>query len=392
MGLRFAWGYAVMNMRLLAASLVALACVADESCSPWYDEDCIAVVCCGDSITEGADVLFVGLAVLLLGVVAVCLVFHAYRKFQREEAAADAPGRKGTILRDDDVELAVREGGEAPPPAPAPAEEASRLLASPESAAGEDEPDEPPRVEIDFAATPERPVRELQIDTVMAETSFLANSPPTSPTVETPVVDAFVAPSPPASPGAAAPAVDRFLANSPSPTIAPALLVSPPPLDLAPPALDVADDARAASDDEPSLFVAAPDPTSPAPEPPDEPSAAAFLEEALPPPPPPPEAEAPAKDVTLEVGEEPAPETPRRRPSEAEPGSPSPAQRTLQAAATAIGWLRPALWAKTGSADGDADVAADAAKVAQMEAPPEAPAAEREGPEPARPVSASVEL
>ncbi|KAH8075277.1 hypothetical protein JL721_1277 [Aureococcus anophagefferens] len=43
-------------MRLLAASLVALACVADESCSPWYDEDCIAVVCCGDSITEGADV------------------------------------------------------------------------------------------------------------------------------------------------------------------------------------------------------------------------------------------------------------------------------------------------------------------------------------------------
>ncbi|KAK7237632.1 hypothetical protein SO694_000980105 [Aureococcus anophagefferens] len=45
-----------MSMRLLAASLVALACVADESCSPWYDEDCIAVVCCGDSITEGADV------------------------------------------------------------------------------------------------------------------------------------------------------------------------------------------------------------------------------------------------------------------------------------------------------------------------------------------------
>ena len=33
-GLRFAWGYAVMSMRLLAASLVALACVADESCSP----------------------------------------------------------------------------------------------------------------------------------------------------------------------------------------------------------------------------------------------------------------------------------------------------------------------------------------------------------------------
>ncbi|KAH8075276.1 hypothetical protein JL721_1276 [Aureococcus anophagefferens] len=67
-----------------------------------------------------SPVLFAGLAVLLLGVVAVCLAFHAYRKF-RKEAAADAPGRKGTILRDDDVELAVREG-EAPA-APAPAEE-----------------------------------------------------------------------------------------------------------------------------------------------------------------------------------------------------------------------------------------------------------------------------